>query len=113
MILAVRILSYNSKKNMTFKIAISPRAQREIENAIDFYKMYSLNAPGYFISSLNDSYTMLANNPFFAVRYKNVRAIKVRRFPYALFFTIDESENRVRVLSCFHTKQDPKKRPEF
>ncbi len=56
---------------------------------------------------------MLAKNPFFAVRYKNVRAIKVRRFPYALFFTIDESENRVRVLSCFHTKQDPKKRPEF
>ena len=98
---------------MAFKITISPRAQREIENAIEFYKMYSLNASRYFISSLNDSYQMLAKNPFFTVRYKNVRAINIRKFPYSLFFTIDESKNGVRVLSCFHTKQDPKKRPEF
>lgn len=40
-------------------------------------------------------------------------AFKIAISPYPLFFTIDESENRVRVLSCFHTKQDPKKRPEF
>jgi hypothetical protein len=33
--------------------------------------------------------------------------------PYALFFTTDESENRVRVLSCFHTEQDPKKNLSF
>jgi hypothetical protein len=38
---------------------------------------------------------------------------KIAISPYALFFTTDESENRVRVLSCFHTEQDPKKKPEF
>ncbi len=75
--------------------------------------MFSLNAPNYFITYLNNAYKMLAKNPYFAVRYKNVRAIKIRKFPYALFFTIDESKNRVRVLACFHTKQNPNSRPEF
>jgi toxin ParE1/3/4 len=98
---------------MGFEIVISQRAQREIENAIQFYQMLSLNVPNHFISFLNDVYRSLEKNPFFAVRYKNVRAIKIRRFPYALFFTIDESKNRVRVLSCFHTKRNPQKRPEF
>lgn len=33
---------------MDYKIIVSPRAQKEIENAIDYYVLYSIGVPMYF-----------------------------------------------------------------
>lgn len=104
-------LSTSSKKNMAYKVIISPRAQKEIENAIDYYALYSSNAPLNFITSLQDAYSTLKDNPFFRVRYKNIRALKIERFPYSLYFVINEDKNTIRILSCFHNKRNPNRRP--
>lgn len=97
---------------MDFKVTVSPRAQKEIENAIDYYALYSSDAPLTFITLLQEAYDTLKINPFFNVRYKSIRALKIRNFPYSLYFTINESQNTVRVLSCFHNKRNPHKRPK-
>jgi toxin ParE1/3/4 len=96
---------------MAYKIIVSPQAQKEIENAIDYYTLYSLDAPIEFISVLKEAYGTLEINPFFRVCYKNIRTLKIKRFPYSLYFTINNDNNTVRVLSCFHNKRNPKKRP--
>ena len=96
---------------MAYKIIVSPRAQQEIENAIDYYALYSADAPVRFISVLKDGYGTLETNPFFRVRYKNVRGLKLKRFPYSLYFVISETQNTVRILSCFHNRRNPGKRP--
>ena len=96
---------------MAYKIVVSPRAQKEIENAIDYYAIYSTDAPINFISELKRAYEILEMNPFFMICYKNVRVLNLKKFPYSLFFIIDENKNVVRVLSCFHNKQNPNKRP--
>ncbi|PIV15975.1 MAG: type II toxin-antitoxin system RelE/ParE family toxin, partial [Flavobacteriales bacterium CG03_land_8_20_14_0_80_35_15] len=62
---------------MAYKIIVSPRAQKEIENAIDYYALYSSNAPRSFINLLKDTYTTLESNPSFSVQYKNIRALKI------------------------------------
>ena len=98
-------------KNMAYKIIISPRAQMEIENAIDYYALYSSNAPQSFINMLKDTYTTLEANPFFSIHYKNIRALKIHKFPYSLYFTVNETQNTVRILACFHNKRNPNKRP--
>ena len=98
---------------MVYKISISPRAQKEIENAIDYYALYSIDAPVDFISELKDAYNTLETNPFFRICYKNVRFFKLKKFPYSLYFIIDENQNIVRVLSCFHNKRNPDKRPHI
>lgn len=76
---------------MAYKIIVSPRAQKEIENAIDYYALYSSNAPQSFINLLNDTYHSLENNPFFSVRYKNIRALKINKFPYFSIFCSQRS----------------------
>jgi plasmid stabilization system protein ParE len=55
---------------MAYKIIVSPKAQKEIENAIDYYALYSSNAPKSFINLLKDTYNSLETNPFFTVRYE-------------------------------------------
>ena len=98
---------------MAYKITVSPRAQKEIENAIDYYALYSVDAPVNFIESLKEAYETLETNPFFRVRYKNIRALKIKRFPYTLYFTVNETQSIVKILACFHNKRSPSKRPKF
>jgi len=62
---------------MNYKIVVSPRAQVEIENAIDFYAMYSANAPASFINSLIETYKTIEINPFFRIQYKNILSIRI------------------------------------
>ena len=50
---------------MAYKIIVSPRAQKEIENAIDYYALYSSDAPLNFITELKAVYNALETNPFF------------------------------------------------
>jgi plasmid stabilization system protein ParE len=98
---------------MAYKIIVSPRAQMEIENAIEYYALYSADAPINFIAALKEGYNSLGTNPFFRVLHKNVRTLKIKRFPYSLYFVINENQNTIRVLSCFHNKRNPKKRPIY
>lgn len=95
---------------MAYKIIVLPRALKEIENAIDYYALYSNSAPVNFITELRNAYKILNANPFFRVQYKNIRALKIKKVPYSLFFVINEDKNTIRVLSCFHNKRNPNKR---
>ena len=96
---------------MLYRIIVSPRAQSEIIKAIDFYALDSLDAPGNFVRQLQKVYETLTSNPFFRLQYKSVRSLKIKKFPYSIYYTIDEDINSIRVLSCFHNKRNPKKRP--
>jgi plasmid stabilization system protein ParE len=95
---------------MAYEVLVSPRAQYEIELAIDYYAQYSALVPNRFIKQLNNAYLLLKNNPFLVVRYKNIRSINLRKFPFTLFFVIDEKAFLVRILSCFHNRRSPIKR---
>ncbi len=96
---------------MAYRIIVSPRAQKEIEHAIDYYALYSTNTPKKFIQSLANAYITLQNNPFFKLQYKNCRAIKINAFPYSLYFVINEANNTIRIIACFHNKRNPDNRP--
>ena len=96
---------------MAYKIIVSPRAFIEIDQAIDYYALNSAYAPVKFITALKIAYITLEINPFFRIRYKNVRALKLKRFPYSLYFIIIKEKRTVRVLSCFHNKRNPQKWP--
>lgn len=77
---------------MVYKIIVSPHAQREIEDAIDYYTLHSIIAPRQFIHFLEYAYKSLEISPFFKVRYKNIRALKIKIFPYSLYFVINEKK---------------------
>jgi toxin ParE1/3/4 len=96
---------------MAYSIIVSPRAQKEIEHAIDYYALYSVDAPKNFIQSLANAYITLQSNPSFKIQYKEVRALQLTNFPYSLFFVINQANNTVRIIACFHNKRNPDNRP--
>ena len=96
---------------MAFKVRINIRAQAEIEIAYDWYSKSSPNAGNRFLESLESAYGVLKVNPYYQIRYRNVRSISLRQFPYSVYFMVEEAQNTVRVLSCFHQHRNTSSRP--
>ena len=49
---------------MAYKVLVSPRAQAEIEQVIDYYAQFSSLAPANFINQLQSAFLLLENNLF-------------------------------------------------
>lgn len=84
---------------MAYNLIVSLRAQNEIANAVEYYSKRSTHAPSKFIAELNSIYKTLERYPFFAVKYKNVRTLKLKSFPYSLYFIVNDKQGTVSV--CF------------
>ena len=96
---------------MVYKIIVSPEAEKEIDNAFEYYVGFSKSGGKSFNKQLSESYKKLKINPFFEKRYLNVRVLPFPKYPYIILFRIDEIKKKVFVLSVFCTHQNPEKYP--
>ena len=96
---------------MAYKIVLSPKAEIEIDNAIQYYNQFSKSAAKSFKKQLSNSYKKIRLNPFFEKKYNNVRFLPFSKYPYIVLFRIDEVSKKAFVLSVFCTHQNPKKYP--
>lgn len=96
---------------MVYNLLVSPRAQHEVEKAIDSYAPNYSDISNKFIIQLQSAYNTLQTNPFFNIRYKNIRSLKLKKYPYSLYFVVDEVRKTVLILSCFHNKRSPESHP--
>lgn len=97
---------------MGFKIVVSKKAQVEIENAIEYYSEINSKLALRFYVALKETYAKLEINPYYQIKLKNYRAVPVTKFPFLLFFVIDDDKELIKILSCFHTSRNPKKYPK-
>ncbi|MGE9315121.1 type II toxin-antitoxin system RelE/ParE family toxin [Niabella sp. CJ426] len=98
---------------MAYSIVISKRAVKEIEIAIDYYVKHSSQAPSIFVQELETAYELLTHTPPTRLYYKNINGLKLKRFPYILYFLIDENKKIIKVLACFHNRRNPDLRPDL
>ena len=97
---------------MSYKIRVSPIAQSHIEDAFYYYKnKTSLTVATNFKNSLAQVYKILSINPFFEIRAQNYRAIPLKKFPYIIFFEVDQAHKEVKVIAIFNTNRNTVKYP--
>ncbi|PPK92242.1 ParE-like toxin of type II ParDE toxin-antitoxin system [Nonlabens xylanidelens] len=94
---------------MGFKLTISPLADLDLAEAYQYYADVSLKTLEDFDKEIEASYKALELNPFFKVRYKNMRGLPLKKFPFIIFYTLDETNKVVEIRSVFNTHQDPAK----
>jgi plasmid stabilization system protein ParE len=89
---------------MTLRVVFRRAAQREFEEAAVWYEERRPGLATQFRSEVDQA--KAAENPLrFAPRYREIRCVRVRRFPYFVFF-LAETE-RLVVLSVFHVRRSP------
>ena len=96
---------------MAFSLKILDAAFQDIETAVAYYFQINPKLAAKFNKELNSSYKTLQKTPFFQVRYNDYRMFPLKKFPYAIVFTVDEQIQLISVYSVFHNSQHPDKMP--
>jgi plasmid stabilization system protein ParE len=93
---------------MSFLVLASPKAEQDIEEAAVYYSMINGQLGLQFIDRLIETVRILESNPFFAIRYKNIRTVRLRQFPYLIHFLVREENEKVIILAVIYAGSEPK-----
>lgn len=93
---------------MKYEITVSEIAQFDIEEATDYYEIRRKGLGQLFLLSIKDTFKILSHNPFTYIKiYKEFRRALTKKFPYALFYKIDETKKEVIILRVLSTYREP------
>ncbi|TPG43831.1 type II toxin-antitoxin system RelE/ParE family toxin [Flavobacterium pectinovorum] len=91
---------------------MEPRALPDIQDAIDYYESKQIGLGDYFYQVIDEHIDTLTLNPFFQVKYKDYHGIPTKKFPFIIFYFINEKLKTIYILSVFNTSLDPAKYPK-
>ena len=94
---------------MKYILKIKKEAHQDIQEGINWYNSRQKGLGEKFHATVKKGYEDICNNPYFQIRYENVRCLPVRKYPYMLQFIVNEKEKKVILLGVINTYKDPKK----
>ena len=93
-------------KAMKFSIEISDEAEIDFDKSYQYYFEESPKVADNFLKQINISFEDIKQNPFtFPITYKEVRKYFVRKFPFIIYYQIDNST--IKVVAIFQTSRNP------
>jgi plasmid stabilization system protein ParE len=93
---------------MTYSISFISQAQQDIIDSIAWYNSEKENLGLEFYERLKFHFTLLTKNPLhYSLRNKTFRVAKIRRFPYLIYFKVEQSKRSLVVLAVLHTSRNP------
>jgi plasmid stabilization system protein ParE len=93
---------------VTLPVVWIPEADAELKEARAWYDDVRLELGERFAKTVEATVVEISQNPLqFPVVYQGRHRAGVRRFPYGLFFEVQE--DRIVVMACFHGRRDPKR----
>ncbi|MGI9035802.1 MAG: type II toxin-antitoxin system RelE/ParE family toxin [Pyrinomonadaceae bacterium] len=94
-----------AEKQIEREIVVCREARLEVQEAFQYYQEKSEGLGFEFMRSLDAALQAVKRNPFvYQTIYKETRRVLLRKFPYALFYIVEES--RIIVIACFHQKRN-------
>jgi len=92
---------------MSRRVVLRPAARAEFDEAFDWYEARRAGLGSEFAASVEQALDRISRNPLLhGMVYGEVRCTLVRRFPYGVYYLIEEE--RIVVLAVFHSSRDPK-----
>jgi len=93
---------------VTLPVTWIPEADAELKEARAWYDNIRPDLGERFALAVEARVGAIAENPWqFPVVYRECRRAGVRRFPYGIFFEVEEQ--RIVVIACFHGSRNPKR----
>jgi len=89
-----------------YSVVFTQAARTELIEAQDWYEGEAIGLGRRFRQAVDAPIERIADNPRqFPIVLKNVRRGLLRRFPYSLFFVVEDE--LLIVIACFHASRDP------
>ena len=90
-----------------YKLILKPFAEEDAAKAAVWYNDKSDGLGNEFLLALDAKINAIQRNPnHFQVVYKNIRRALANRFPYGIFFIVEN--DTFYILAILHTSRNPK-----
>ena len=93
----------------TYALIIDQRALDDIQTAVSHYSELYGNLVEKFLNQLAAALDRIKQNPFYQIKYGNIRSLRVKKFPYTIHYSINETFDEINILAVIHTASDPDK----
>ncbi len=96
-----------ARTGITRQVLVRPEAETEVRQAFDWYQEQSEGLGFEFLRAIEACLAGVTRNPlgYTIAKTPNVRRAVIRRFPYALFYLVDDEA--VVVIAVFNVKRQP------
>ena len=93
---------------MEYELFLSQEAEKDIEQAAIWYEERRNGLGREYLLCIQAMLSTIQRNPqLFSILYRNVRRALIRRFPYGIFFFIDDERRRIVVVGVLHARRSP------
>lgn len=93
---------------MKFNIVNAKKVESDILNIVEYYKDISPKLAKEFISRMKEASVYILNAPFsFQIKYKNVRTVLLKQFPYHIHYLVNEEKEQIVILAVIHSYRNP------
>ena len=91
---------------MKLPLIVRPEAERDLAEAHDWYESKVTALGSEFLLAIDAALSSIQRTPeLYQVVYKNLRRALIRRFPYGIFYLVEET--RIVVIAVMHARRDP------
>ena len=91
---------------MSFQLVVNPRASEDAVEAAVWYEKQRKGLGREFVESIDEGVASILDNPYkFGILRENFRRIVINRFPFGIFYLIEN--NTVVILAVWHFKRKP------
>ena len=92
------------------KLVYTERALADVDLAIEWYEGQRKGLGQNFLDCLEVGILKIIKNPdIYGIKYSNIRAASIRKFPYTIYFVVESTQ--ITVHAVFHNRLDPVKKP--
>lgn len=93
---------------MKYSLVFSSQAQQDVVESVRWYNFEKKNLGFQFYERLNEKLVAIRRNPlYYSIRFKKVRASKVAKHPYLIYFKLDDKKLNIVILAVLHTSRNP------
>ncbi|NWO28482.1 type II toxin-antitoxin system RelE/ParE family toxin [Capnocytophaga sp. oral taxon 903] len=98
---------------LPYKISNTVRAESELESAINYYQEVANDRVAEnFINEFVKILYFIKHFPFQRIYKDNLRGVLMKKYPYIVFYVVDDIEREIIIKGVFNTYQDVSKYPE-
>ena len=91
-----------------FEIIIDSAAINDIKEAKNWYSLKNTNIALKFQKQTISQISKLKSVPErFSLKYDDIRCMPIKKFPFLVHFSINESKRTITIHAVFHTSRNP------
>lgn len=93
---------------MGYSIKLLPSALKDLRDAKKWYSDKNKTLAEAFKQEVNKEIDYIKQYPeHYQLRFKELRQSIVTRFPYAIFYRVEEEQKRILIFGILHTSRNP------